>query len=352
VEVPDFGVQTIGRTQTWLAVKSGSRWSLCRSTRNLRDVGRGGSSLEVMTVHKDKRVAVLRETVLELVAAVADPTKTDEVFEHYMRWVSQLHGRYSFANTALILSAIPHATYVAGYRRWQSMGYQVRYGQKGVPILVPIHGAKVEITDPLADEPVTHQRVVGFAVGHVWDISQCAGPPPPDYKIDLGNQMEPFLMAATSLAKERGIEVDFRPLLGSVNGLSQGGTIVINNARTVGVQAQVILHELAHELLHPVAMRTEASRALHEGEAEGCAWATLQRFGITGTTLNSAAYVRSHLSQNGDSSRSILRSLERISAAAHDLVSGLERHLPPELQPVPAKDQSPLRYQGNPRCPC
>lgn len=287
-------------------------------------------------MHRDKRVAALREKVLELAAAVADPTKTDEVFEHYMRWVSQLHGRYSFANTALILSAIPHATHVAGYRRQQSMGYQVRYGQKGVPILVPIHGAKVETTDPLADEPVTHQRVVGFAVGHVWDISQCAGPPPPDYKIDLGSQMEPVLTAAVALANEREIAVEFRPLMGSTNGLSQGGTIVINNARAVGVQAQVILHELAHEQMHPVAVRTEASRALHEGEAEGATWAALQRFGITGTTSNSAAYIHSHLDQSGDSRRSILQSLERIASTAHDLVSGFERHLPPELRPVPA----------------
>lgn len=286
-------------------------------------------------MNRDKRVAALRERVLELAAAVADPNANDEVFSNYLRWVSQLHGRYSFANTSLILSAAPHATHVAGYRRWQSMGYQVRYGQKGIPILVPIHGGKVQTTDPLTDEPVTHQRVVGFAVGHVWDISQCDGPPPPDFKIDLGDQMEPFLTAAVALANQRGVEVEFRPLLGSTNGLSQGGTIVINNARAVGVQAQVILHELAHEQMHPVAVRTEASRALHEGEAEGCAWATLQRFGIEGTMLNSATYIRSHLNQNGDSRRDILQSLERISGAAHDLITGLERHLPEDLRPPP-----------------
>lgn len=283
----------------------------------------------------DRRVAALRERVLELAAAVADPDGRDEVFSNYLRWVGQLHGRYSFANTSLILSAIPHATHVAGYRRWQSMGYQVRLGQKGVPILVPIHGEKVEDIDSLTDEPVTRQRIVGFAVGHVWDISQTQGPPAPDYKVDLGDRMEPFLTAAVSLAHERGIDVTLRPLLGSTNGLSQGGRIVINNARAVGVQAQVILHELAHEQMHPVAVRTEASRALHEGEAEGAAWATLQRFGITGTTSNSAAYIRSHLDQSGDSRRSILQSLERIASTAHDLISGLERHLPPELRPVP-----------------
>lgn len=287
-------------------------------------------------MNKDRRVAALREKVLELAAAVADSTKTDAVFENYMKWISQLHQRYSFANTALVLSAVPHATHVAGYKKWKSMGYQVRYGQKGVPILVPIHGTPSEEVDPLTDEPVKRARVVGYAVGHVWDISQCSGDPAPDYKIDLGNKMEPFLTAAVALAGETGIEVDFRPLLGSVNGLSHGGKVTINSARAVGVQAQVILHELAHEQMHPKWSRNEDSRALHEGEAEGCAWAVLQRFGIDGTMLNSATYIRSHLGQGGDSKRSILQSLERISSTAHGLITGLECHLPPELRPPPA----------------
>jgi antirestriction protein ArdC len=287
-------------------------------------------------MNKDRRVAALREKVLELAAAVADPTKTDTVFENYMKWISQLHQRYSFANTALVLSTIPHATHVAGYKKWKSMGYQVRYGQKGVAILVPIHGTPVQEVDPLTDEPVRRNRIVGYAVGHVWDISQCDGAPAPDYKIDLGEQMQPFLNAAVSLAHERNIRVDFRPLLGSVNGLSRGGQITINSARAVGVQAQVILHELAHEQMHPTWSRNEDSRAIHEGEAEGCAWSVLQRFGIDGTMLNSATYIRSHLGQGGDSKRDILQSLERISSTAHDLITGLERHLPPELRPSTA----------------
>jgi antirestriction protein ArdC len=286
-----------------------------------------------MTMHKDKRVAALQENVLELAAAVADPTQTDEVFENYMRWAGQLHQRYSFANTALILRSIHTARFVAGYRRLKTMGYQVRYGQKGVAILVPLHAPGIEQTDPLSDEPVIQRPIVGFSVGHVFDISQCDGPPVPNFKHDLSEDARPLLDAAVALAEEQGIEVEFRTLMGSTNGLSQLGKIVINSACPVGVQAQVILHELAHEQMHPVAVRTEASRALHEGEAEGCAWATLQRFGIGGTMLNSAAYIRSHLNHTGDSRRSVLQSLERISSAAHDLIAGLERHLPQDLKP-------------------
>lgn len=282
-------------------------------------------------MQNDRRVAQLRERVLELAAAVADPTQTDQVFQDYMRWISQMHQRYSFANTALILSAIPTATHVAGYRKWQSMGYQVRYGQKGAPILVPIHGTKTEQIDPLTDEPVTYQPIRGFSVGHVWDISQCEGPPAPDYKHRLSDDVRPLLDAAVALAEERGIEVEFRPLMGSVSGLSKGGTIIINSARPVGVQAQVVLHEWAHETLHPKESRVESNRSLNEGEAEATAWACLQHFGVEGTMNNAAEYIRSHQSQSTDQTRSILGSLERITKAAHDLIQGLEKHLPSDL---------------------
>lgn len=278
----------------------------------------------------DQRAKALRERVMELAAAVADPTKSDEVFAEYMKWIGQLHQRYSFANTSLILTAIPHATYVAGYRRWQALGRQVKYGQKGVPILVPLHGATQQRTDPLSDDPVIYRPVLGFGVGHVWDISSTEGPPPPNFKHDLSADVAPLLDAAVALAAERSIAVEFRPLMGSTNGLSQGGTIVVNDARTIGVQTQSILHELAHESLHPRECRDEASRSLHEGEAEGCSWAVIQAFGVMDTMLNSAAYIRSHRAE----AREILGSLERITTAARDLIDGLERHLPPELRPV------------------
>lgn len=45
---------------------------------------------------------------------------------------------------------------------------------------------------------------------------------------------------------------------------------------------------------------------------------------------NSGLYIRSHRA----GTRDILDSLERITATAHDLIGGLERHLPPELRPT------------------
>lgn len=55
-----------------------------------------GPPLEVVLMQTDIRARRLRERVLELVAAVADPTRTDHVFREFMSWVGQLHTHYSF----------------------------------------------------------------------------------------------------------------------------------------------------------------------------------------------------------------------------------------------------------------
>lgn len=226
----------------------------------------------------DRRVAALREKVIELAVAVADPNTGDEVFERFMRWISQLHTKYSFANTAIILSARPDATYVAGYRKWQALGRQVRRGERGIAILVPLHSERVEEVDPLTNEPLVQRRVRGFGIGHVWTLEQTdpisgangGNAAPPDFKVDLGNQMQPLLDAATALAYERGIAVVFETIMGPTNGLSEGGRIVINSARPIGIQSQAILHELAHEKMHPKAVRGEMVKAVAEAEAESC----------------------------------------------------------------------------------
>lgn len=285
----------------------------------------------------DRRVAALRERVVELAVAVADPSTGDETFETYMRWIAQLHTRYSFANTLIIKSAIPHATHLAGYKKWRHLNRQVRYGERGVAILVPLHGERVEDTDPLTDEPVLRRPIHGFGIGHVFDVSQTDPLPGtegrsavPDFKIDLGNQMQPLLDAATTLAHERGIEVVFETIMGPTNGISEGGRVLINSARPIGIQSQAILHELAHEQMHPKAARGEMLKAVVEAEAEACSWCAIQHFGIDGLMDNSALYIRSHRA----GTRDILDSLERITNCAHDLIGGLERHLPPELRPA------------------
>src|SRR5215207_5461554 len=69
----------------------------------------------------------------QAVSAIHD----SDAFRRYLDVQARFH-RYSYANALLILSAQPTATQVAGYRTWQSLGRQVRRGERGIKILVPM----------------------------------------------------------------------------------------------------------------------------------------------------------------------------------------------------------------------
>ena len=60
-----------------------------------------------------------------------------ERFLALLRSLASFH-RYSAANWLLILLQRPTASRVAGYQQWESMGYPVQQGQKGLMILVPV----------------------------------------------------------------------------------------------------------------------------------------------------------------------------------------------------------------------
>src|SRR5207244_9017424 len=83
----------------------------------------------------------------------ATATKTDELLQRltegvqqltssqdwlrYLDFASRFH-TYSFGNQILLALQAPHATYVAGFRRWLQLGRHVRRGEKGLAILAPI----------------------------------------------------------------------------------------------------------------------------------------------------------------------------------------------------------------------
>ncbi|MBA3718567.1 MAG: hypothetical protein H0W87_10125, partial [Actinobacteria bacterium] len=55
-------------------------------------------------------------------------------------------------NTLLIAVQCPHATHIAGFRRWLELGRCVRKGEKGIRILAPV---RYRTHDP---EPDKHKN--------------------------------------------------------------------------------------------------------------------------------------------------------------------------------------------------
>jgi len=109
---------------------------------------------------------------------------------------------YSLGNLLLIGAQAPQATRVAGFRTWQSLGRQVRKGERGIAILAPCTyrpktAERPEPGAPAGQEPTTtcsggvasdaggKQQVRGFRVVHVFDpLSRDCYPRSVVYRID------------------------------------------------------------------------------------------------------------------------------------------------------------------------
>lgn len=77
--------------------------------------------------------------------------------------------QYSLRNCMLMLMQFPTVSKVASYRKWQELGRQVKKGEKGIKILVPLFRKKANSED--ADEE-PEKLFYACKVGNVFDIAQ------------------------------------------------------------------------------------------------------------------------------------------------------------------------------------
>jgi len=77
----------------------------------------------------------------------------------------------SVRNQCLVAFQCPTATVVGGFRQWLKNGRQVRKGEHGAMIWVPIKAKSDPSEDGEADEP-TAGATTRFIIGTVFDISQ------------------------------------------------------------------------------------------------------------------------------------------------------------------------------------
>src|SRR5450631_2565845 len=98
----------------------------------------------------------------ERLKVAAEQLLTSEGWERWVR-VRSRNGlaRYSVNNQLLIAFARPDATFVAGFRAWLELGYQVRKGEKAIWILAPL---KIKERDPASGEETGETRTLFRAV--------------------------------------------------------------------------------------------------------------------------------------------------------------------------------------------
>ena len=95
---------------------------------------------------RDERMTTLLQQLETGVQAI----QTSEDFKRYLRTAARFH-TYSPNNVLLILSQRPNATHVAGYKTWQSLGRQVKKGEKAIYIFAP-RPYRITVEDETGEE--------------------------------------------------------------------------------------------------------------------------------------------------------------------------------------------------------
>ena len=250
--------------------------------------------------------ARITEHIQEL-AEATDAARVSQEMQDYLDMCASFH-QYSFCNVWLILMTRPSASYVAGFKKWQGMGRFVRKGEHGIPILAPIFST---ITNDKGEE---EQRLVGFKVVYVFDVSQTAGEPlpePPDWKSPEKNaELQEKIM---HFAQSKGIQVKIKSIGRDIQGVSMGGKVILDPE----AGTKTLIHEIAHEMLHHV-KHVLTDHTYRELEAESVAYVVARHFGLNG--LSSPNYNALH----GATAELILEHLERIRNTAAEIIKAIE----------------------------
>jgi hypothetical protein len=263
------------------------------------------------TDHTQELTDKINESITAL-CAETDAAKQNETYRAWLDTLSRFYS-YSFNNWLLIYTQRPDATRVAGFRTWRSLGRFVRKGERGIRIFAPII-RKVEEEKKDSTEQVS--RPVGFRSIAVFALEQTDGEPLPEIDSNAsegGEELLPRLEAATA---SLGIQLVYKAIPGAAEGLSKGGLIEIEETLSTAARCGVIVHELAHELLHK-GERKEKTRQQRELEAESVSFAVLARYGIHSES-------RFYLASYDVTAEMLTASLRTISQTAKRIISVID----------------------------
>ncbi len=245
-------------------------------------------------------------------ASETDAALASDTFTSYLDVMSRFHG-YSLHNQILIMLQNPDATRVMGFRQWNRLNRYVRRGEKSIKILAPLVKKKQD-----AQTGLEARVLVGFKPVSVFDISQTDGEPLPSLDILVGgDNYDTFLAALEGCCAGYGVGLSYDKLPRDVYGVSKGGAVQVSESISVNDRAGVLVHELAHELLHRGDDRGRFSKSLKELQAESVSHVVCRHFGLLTKSCN-------YLALYGADSRSILDNLEVIRATSAGIIKSIE----------------------------
>jgi len=237
--------------------------------------------------------------------------ETGEDWKQFLAFSARFR-QYSLCNTVLIYQQCPTASFVAGFNRWKEMNRHVRKGEKGIHIFAPIIRKVTDEKDP----NVSRERLTGFKLTSVFDLSQTEGeelPIPVSVK-GLEDQEGADLLREKMLAAVRNeIPVSFTTLPLGFHGFYdiKARSIALSNEDSALQNVKTLFHELAH-YLHETVYPGDETAEQKEFIAESAAFIACSAMGIDSTEY-SIPYLKSWLDDFAAFSK--MRSkIEKISA--------------------------------------
>ena len=264
---------------------------------------------------------------------------TSERYQEYLKTMSKFHN-YSFNNTLLIAMQRPDATLVTGYRNWQSMGRQVKKGEKGITIIAPapIKRKKEQAVLDQDQKPVigpdgkpkTEEVEVTlpcFKAITVFDIEQTTGEPiqtlAPEILTAAVEDYDLFLQAIQEIAP---VPIRFDAIDGSANGYYHNldKEIVVKKDMSQSQTLKTAIHETAHARLHDreimESQGIEKDRLTKEVEAESVAYCVCSAFELD-TSEYSFPYIAGWSS--GKEMKELKASMDVIRKTAGEMIDEL-----------------------------
>jgi len=241
-----------------------------------------------------------------------------EVLKQYLKTMAKFH-RYSVGNAILIGFQKPDATHVAGFRTWRRLGRYVKKGEHGIAIMAPIVYRRNIETEDADDKETEDETVRTFKTVHVFDVSQTEGRTLPEFARVDGNPGV-YAEQLKEYVSSRGIKFEYSEAIGSADGVSCGGVIKVRRGLSAAEEFSVLVHELAHEMVHKDRDNMPTEKKVRETEAEAVAFVVCHGVGLDVSSASSD-YIQLY---NGDK-KTLLQSLERIQRTAAEILAAITK---------------------------
>lgn len=269
----------------------------------------------------------------KLATGVAELINSDQ-WRAMLKATAKFH-TYSWRNSLLLVLQDPDATQVAGYRTWQSLGRQVRRGEKGLQVLAPLTYRPKEReagresptagATPDDGEEQPSRRISGWKIEHVYDIRQTDGEPLPVVSPEQVSDEPPagFKDVLVEQITARGFTVEHQVPIGAALGQTNFTTrqVLIHPELSAGQSAKTTAHELGHIVLEHGDANCADPRSRKEVEAESLAFIICEAVGLD-TSNYTFPYVAGWAPE-GKQVEEIAMTADRVVVAARGILQQL-----------------------------